>query len=449
MTHVRRSLTLKWVLTLLLTSLTGVILVGVFANRAVQREYDLLRVDEAKSQFVANVTAYYQTYGTWEDVESVIFDDFKNHDSNARDMMPRVFALADSDGNAVFKFGPLDAGKPVPIILLVEGEPIWVDGVQVGTAVLVEPPPGLDPREQQYLDSITLAVWIGAFGAGAAALLIGLLLSRQFLNPLNDLTHAIKAMRAGDLNQQVKVWTQDELGVLAQTFNQMSAEVHRANQLRKQMTADIAHDLRTPLMVISGYLEALHDGTLKPTAARFEAMQGEVTLLRRLIDDLRTLSLADAGELKLQRQPIQPAELLAQVQQSFEPIATEQHINLKVETDSALPVVLIDRERMAQVLGNLISNALRYTPADGLIRLTARRHENGVRLTVSDTGEGIPPENLPNIFERLYRSDPSRTHSQNESGLGLAIAKSIVEAHGGHITAESTLGVGTRFLITL
>jgi signal transduction histidine kinase len=247
----------------------------------------------------------------------------------------------------------------------------------------------------------------------------------------------------------VTVRTQDELGELAQTFNQMSSDIHRANQLRKQMTADIAHDLRTPLMVISGYLEALRDGTLKPTQARFEAMSHEAALLTRLIDDLRTLSLADAGELKLLPQAVEPRDLLEQVQRSFEPLAAEHGVTLRVQADTALPDLQVDRERMVQVLANLVSNALRYTPAQGKVTLGARQQAGSVQLIVSDTGSGIAADKLPNIFERFYRVEASRTENQGESGLGLAIAKSIVEAHGGTITAESTLGKGTTFIITL
>jgi signal transduction histidine kinase len=294
-----------------------------------------------------------------------------------------------------------------------------------------------------------LSLLAGTLGASLIALLIGILLSKHFLSPLAELTKAISAMKQGNLSQQVPVRTHDELGKLARAFNQMSAELHRSNQLRKQMTADIAHDLRTPLMVISGYLEALQDGTLQPTAERFDLMNQEAIVLKRLIDDLRTLSLADAGELKLVRLPVQPRELLEQVQQSFEPIAVEQQVKLCVEADDRLPAIQIDRERMVQVLENLVSNALRYTPADGLITLRANQQQDSVRLVVTDTGDGIPQDQLQNIFERFYRIEESRTQNNGESGLGLAIAKSIIEAHHGTIAAVSQVGAGTSIMINL
>jgi signal transduction histidine kinase len=324
-----------------------------------------------------------------------------------------------------------------------------IDGQLVGTALLAASPPKLDPREQRYLDRMNQALLIGAAGAGASALLIGIVLSGYFLRPLAELTQAISAMKHGNLNQQVKVHTQDELGVLGQTFNQMSAEIHRVNQLRKQMTADIAHDLRTPLMVITGYLEAIRDGTLQATLARLEAMNKEALLLLRLVEDLRILSLADAGELPLVYQSVPPRDLLEQVKQSFEPLADEQQVRLHIEADETIPTLQIDRDRMVQVLANLVSNALRYTPTGGSVTLLAQKQANSVQLAVKDTGSGIPEDQLSNIFERFYRVEESRYQNQGESGLGLAIAKSIVEAHRGTITAESKQGVGTSFMITL
>jgi signal transduction histidine kinase len=445
-----RSLAFKWIATLLLTSLVGVVLVGIFAYRTTVNEFDRLRVEQAKAAFVSDATTYYQTYHTWEGLGSWLRDQtpvaLQNHDGN---LPLQLFALVDGNNRVVLSSGPFRLGEDILVSDLRDVTPVVVAGRQVGAVLVAVPPPGLDPRQQDYLNRTMTALLIGAVGASAVALLIGVILSRQFLYPLSELTKAIAAMKHGDLNQRVQVRTRDELGQLAETFNQMSAEIHRANQLRQQMTADIAHDLRTPLMVISGYLEALHDGTLPPTPERFEAMNNEALLLKRLVDDLRTLSLADAGELKLATQPVQPRDLLEQVRQSFEPLAHERHILLSVEADADLPDLIIDRERMVQVLGNLVTNAIRYTPTNGSVTLGARRAANGVRLNVSDTGSGIEQDKLPYIFERFYRTEAARSQNEGESGLGLAIAKSIVEAHGGQIAAESRVGKGTSILITL
>jgi signal transduction histidine kinase len=215
------------------------------------------------------------------------------------------------------------------------------------------------------------------------------------------------------------------------------------------MTADIAHDLRTPLTVITGYIEALRDGDLQPTPARFEAIHDEAQHLKRLVQDLRTLSLADAGELSLNCQLVSVPELLDRVATAHQHQAEQQQINLEVHPAEALPDLNVDFDRMVQVLGNLVSNALRYTPESGQIILSARTQDDAVLLRVKDTGHGIPPDELPRIFNRFYRADKSRQQDEGESGLGLAIARAIVEAHGGSISAKSEMGQGTTFQILL
>ncbi len=442
-----RSLAFKWTATLLLTSLIGVILAGVFAFRTTRSEYDRLRSEQARVAFVEEVLTYYLNHGSWSGV-----DDWLRRETpgeRERYSTPQMFALISTYGDVIVGSGPYHRGESVPLSELTQGTPIFLDGDLIGTALLAVPPPELDPREQEYVASANRALLIGALGASATALVVGLILSRQFLSPLSDLTRAITAMHAGDLDQQVKIRSRDELGSLAQTFNEMSANLYRANQLRKQMTADIAHDLRTPLTVIAGYLEAFRDGTFKPTAERFRVMSEEVNLLQRLVEDLRTLSLADAGELKLTRAPLPPRELLDRVATSFSESAAAAGIALTVQANADLPEISLDSERMVQVMGNLVTNSLRHTPTGGAITLSAHKNVAGIEFRVIDTGSGIAPDDLSRIFERFYRADPSRHSESGESGLGLAIAKSIVEAHGGTIRAESELGNGTTMILTL
>jgi two-component system sensor histidine kinase BaeS len=277
------------------------------------------------------------------------------------------------------------------------------------------------------------------------ALILGILLARTLTRPVNELTSATRAMARGDLEQQVPVRSQDELGELAISFNQMSSDLARANQSRRQMTADIAHDLRTPLTVIGGYAESMRDGVLKPTPERFDAIHTEVQHLQRLVEDLRTLSQADAKELSLNREPVAPAVLLERMAQSYRPLAAKQEISLKTKTEPGLPDLLADPDRLAQVFGNLISNSLRHTPQGGEIVLFAHGEDKDIVLGVQDSGSGIAPELLPHIFERFRRGDPSR--QDGGSGLGLAIAKAIVELHGGTISAENNAGKGTTIII--
>jgi signal transduction histidine kinase len=246
----------------------------------------------------------------------------------------------------------------------------------------------------------------------------------------------------------VKVRSRDELGDLAISFNQMSSELEQANQLRRKMTADIAHDLRTPLSVMMGYSEALSDGKLEATPEIFRVMHTEALHLSHLVDDLKTLSLADARELPLNLQKISPGDLLSRAENSYRVQAENKDISIQVEIQPDLPNIEVDIERMAQVLGNLVSNALRYTQAGGEILLKAERTEGKVRLCVVDTGTGIAADDLPYIFERSFRGDKARQHGDGETGLGLAIAKSLVEAQGGVMAVESQLGRGTRFTIS-
>jgi two-component system sensor histidine kinase BaeS len=249
-------------------------------------------------------------------------------------------------------------------------------------------------------------------------------------------------MTQGQVEQRVKVTSDDEIGKLASAFNLMSQEVTRVNQLRKQMTADIAHDLRTPLTVIAGYIESMQDGVLQPTPQRLALIYAEIERLQNLVGDLRMLSLVDARELSLNPQKIPPKALLERAANLFYNQAEQQKVSIGVEAAEGVPDILVDEARMVQVFGNLLSNALRYTPPGGQVTLAVHAHPGKVDLTVQDTGSGIAPEELPYIFDRFQRADKSRHTEASESGLGLAIVKALVESQGGAVWAESTLGAG-------
>ena len=305
-----------------------------------------------------------------------------------------------------------------------------------------------DTPEIDFLDRMRQALVLGALGATFVALIIGYFLARTISRPVRELTRATKRVAGGELGYHVPVRTKDELGELAESFNLMSTDLAQANQARRQMTADVAHDLRTPLSVILGYTEALSDGKLQGTPQMYEVMYSEAQHLNHLIDDLRILSLADAGELPLNRRPVEPLELLQRTAAAHQVQAQKKDIHIKVEAGADLAAISVDPDRMAQVLGNLTGNAIRHTPAGGEICLTAVSNGQNVLLQVKDNGHGIADDDLPYIFNRFYRGDRSRQHN-GESGLGLAIAKSIVEAHGGSITVDSTPEQGSTFTIQL
>jgi signal transduction histidine kinase len=307
--------------------------------------------------------------------------------------------------------------------------------------------------EWGLLYNIRWAILLSAGGATVVALVLGILLARAISRPVRELTAATRIVAEGELGHQVTVRSKDDLGELARSFNQMSADLAHSTRVRRQMTADIAHDLRTPLSILLGYTEALNDGNMRGTREMYATMYRQAQHLRRLIDDLRTLSLADAGELQLNTVQIAPQTLLASIAATYRVRAEQHEISLRVFATPDVPQIHVDPDRMAQVLGNLVDNALRYTPPGGQIALLAESDAEtaaqAIYLSVQDNGTGISTEDLPYVFERFYRGDKARQPEGGTSGLGLAIAQSLVHAHGGTISVESTVGQGTRFTITL
>ncbi|HEX9018747.1 MAG TPA: ATP-binding protein, partial [Anaerolineaceae bacterium] len=468
-----RSLSLKLTLAFLAVSLAGVALVAALVWSITATEFSRFLSDQALVNYSTTLKQYYTTHGSWTGVETAV----RLQDAQAaqnvqaaqtlqtaqaaqagqtgqavqtgqngqagqsspgsqfpdpRRMPP--FALADSSGKIVIGFGPFHTGDQPGTQDLQKGTALVVNKQTVGY-LLSGGRPNPNSLESRFLDRVTLALVLAALIGVVSAVTLGLFLARTITRPIRDLTVASQLMARGQLSQQVPVRSKDEIGKLTITFNQMSADLEHSNDLRRQMTADIAHDLRTPLSVITGYLEGLKDGVIKPSPKRFAAMYDEAIFLQRLVEDLRTLSLADAGELSMSRQPTQPAELMGRLASSFAHQAEQSQVTLKTNFAENLPLVNIDGERLLQALGNLMTNALRYTPAEGEITLIARQDDGHVLMEVQDSGEGIEAEDLTHIFERFYRGDSSR--QETGSGLGLAIAKSIVELQGGAISAAS------------
>lgn len=450
-----RSLTVKLTLAFLLVGLTGSMVIAAMTWWQTRSEFNRFIVFREQQGLVDNLVNYFQINRSWQGVDSILVsgpDRVPLMMGDPHDNLPGWIGPSLIGADQTIIYSPIEEqlGRKVSRRELELAIPLTVDGETTGWLLLVRPPRDWIPNspEALFLRNIKRAALISALGAAILALVLGGALAYRMTRSLRELTEATVEIAEGNLGKQVTVRSMDEIGELAASFNKMSHDLAQATEARRRMTADIAHDLRSPLSVISGYAEALSDGKLPGTPEIYGILHQETRHLSRLIDDLRTLSLADAGELQLYKQSVAPQAILDWVSARQALIAQQKGISLRVTVEPDLPAISIDMERMVQVLDNLIANAIRYTPSGGEIFLSARQLEDAVLLQVQDSGSGISPEDLPHVFDRFYRADKSRQQN-GETGLGLAIARSIVEAHGGKLTVESTPGKETTFTIRL
>jgi two-component system sensor histidine kinase BaeS len=450
-----RSLATKLTLAFLLVGLTGAVLVAVIVQQRTRLAFTEFILNREQQILVNNLVLYYQTHGSWDGLPGslpALVSALPSLATGQRNF-DRDWAgltLVGPDKVIIFSVLPGMVGDTVSNSVLERGAALEMDGKIIGWLLVTPNTRELIPNsaEDIFLRTVNRASLTSALVAALLALVLGSFLALTLTQSLRELTEATVAIARGHFGKQVKVRTKDELGELAISFNQMSLDLERATQTRRQMTADIAHDLRSPLSVLSGYAEALSDGKLTGTPEVYDILHQETNHLSRLVEDLRLLSLADAGELQLLLQTISPQALLERTATRHAVAAQQHKITLRVTVEPGLPDVNVDVERMSQVLDNLILNSFRYTPVGGEVVLASNTADGKVRLQIRDNGSGITPEDLPHIFDRFYRGDKARRES-GESGLGLAIAKSIVEAHGGQISAEGKPGQGAVFTISL
>ena len=303
----------------------------------------------------------------------------------------------------------------------------------------------VEPPLTQFTERVTKTLILAGLVAGVVGILLVLLLSRRMLGSIGNLTTAARRLGRGDLSSRVPVRGNDEVAELGHAFNNMADALEDSERQRRAMVSDVAHELRTPLANIQGHIEAMQDGLMQPNAENLDTVHRQTLHLNDLISDLRLLAETEARELSLSMEPAAIGEIVNDAVGSFRPHAASASIRISTEIGDGLPAVSVDRLRIRQVLGNLLDNAIRHTPAGGVVTVAAGHHGGGVRVEVADTGSGIPPDALPHVFDRLYRADPSRDRATGGSGLGLTIARQLVEAHGGTIWAESEPGQGSRF----
>jgi len=421
----------------------GTIYFFVSQRIAVEIEYyKTISAQYRSDQIQSRLYIYYWKERSWEDVQSVVED--TAHVSGTHIILVAVngTVIGDSKGKLLGTNYTDSSDSPLEMFL----------GAQFLGKVYISSDPEAELYVAPFLrlsTSINRSLLLGGSLAIAIALLLTFVLSRRITSPIGVLAKAARRLGRGDLSQRVQLKGEGEVAALAQAFNSMAADLAHAEQLRRNLVADVAHELRTPISNIQGYLEAIRDRVMKPNAATIRSLNEEAALLSRLVNELQELSLAEAGELKLVYQAENITTLIKQAVTPWQPKVAAKEIALSLDLPDNLPLVNIDWQRVNQVLHNLLENAVAYTHKGGTINVAATTQGDWVEVCVSDTGEGIPAEDLPNIFERFYRVDKSRARVTGGSGLGLTIAKRLVEAHGGKITVQSKLGKGSRFSFTL
>jgi signal transduction histidine kinase len=298
------------------------------------------------------------------------------------------------------------------------------------------------------VQAINRQVTVAAVAVAVISLGAAFWLSRRIVRPVEELTEAARRLESGDLSERVAATSGDELGTLGKAFNAMAASIEHNQNLRRQMTSDVAHELRTPLNNIAGYLDAIADGVVQPEPAVIESLQEEAELLVRLVADLEQLSLADAGRQVLVKERVQLSDVAQRAVGLVSPRARTRGVSIETNFRGAT-IVEGDAGRLGQVVRNLLENAITHTPEGGGVSVGVAGTGDGVRLEVRDSGPGVSEEHLPYIFERFYRADPSRTRATGGAGLGLAIVKQLVEAHGGTVDARNAERGGAVFTVTL
>jgi signal transduction histidine kinase len=437
-----KSLSTRLIIALVGVSVGAIVVLAVLVSLLAFRQFNNLIDNQSQERLVERLSDYYRQNESWHAI-----------DKDDRHLLPPEAVLISPDGVLLLGEVPnIRAGESLPMAMLDNATEIMVRGKTVGF-LLARPNRAVgmlaNVRNRFVADFFGL-VWLAVLGMAILASVVAVWLSQGLSRPLKELQKATQTVAEGQFGAQVPVRSEDEMGQLAQSFNQMSQQLANSQTLRRQMTADIAHELRTPLSVILGHTEALADGVLPASPETLSILYDEAQRLQRLIEDLRTLSIAEASELRLHLQPITVNEFLAGTIQRYQPLASAKNIQLATEYLTQDLTLQADPDRLTQVFNNLLSNALQHTPPDSKVCMSALTMGTQVVLTVQDSGAGIPESELENIFERFYRLDKSRNRTgESGSGLGLAIARAIVRAHGGEIKASNVAEGGLRMEIRL
>jgi len=428
----------------LLGVLMLVLIASIVGQAEAQQTGDVRDLFHTSNGLIDRLTDFYRTHGTWDGVgiflegaESVLIPAPRSR---------MVFTLMDADRRIVYDaqntetVGQMTSLDADTIRLVVNDQTVgFLNFRRVFVPLL---------GKWAFGAVGSFALQLAAVG-GVLGIVFGVLMSRGLTAPLNRLAEAAQAIGAGKQYRHVEVSGSVEIAALATAFNDMADALEKAESVRRNMVADVAHELRTPLSVLQGNLRAVLDGVYPLENAEIARLYDQTRVLSRLVNDLHDLTLAEARQLPLNLQSTNLRQVIDSVVKTFGPVAETEHVTLAVHIDEPLPAIMGDSVRLMQVLHNLLANALRYTPPGGEIEVLACLEDKAVCLIVKDTGDGIPQEHLPHVFERFYRADKARSRVNGGSGLGLAIVRAIVEAHGAHITVRSQgiAGQGTTFSI--
>jgi two-component system sensor histidine kinase BaeS len=428
----------SFALVIVLTTVLGYILINVFVDRAFA-DFTLRNIEVQDRVILQVIANYYERWGSLEGVEEIL----------ERSERPIPIVLVDPQGKVVFAEDERLEGRVFSPEQLEGGIGVRVSGGLTWTILPVTLTPWRNPLEERFGRSVNSALWIAGLVVGAIGILLAVGLLRQIMGPLRRLDAATRRIAQGEFSERIMVPSNDELGHLAQSFNTMATSLEEAERTKRQLIADVSHELRTPITILRTALEGLRDGVVEPTPQNFAALQNKVLLTGRLVEDLQQLALADAGRLSIRQEPCHLQDLFDEIRATIGVQLEDSDIDLQLDLQADLPVVKIDRQRIEQVILNLLSNAMRYTPEGGVIRIAARVENGMVETSVCDNGPGLTEDEARHVFDRFYRADRAREREGGGAGLGLAIAKALVEAHGGGIWAESGPEGGACFRFAL
>lgn len=438
-------LTSKVSLVLIIIVLMTGILIGILCIENISDGFDEYLYDTYEvmlNEWAQIFVTFYSYNGeSWSGVEML---------GRVIDLQQSGVVLSDLNGRILYHYDNTFIGRQVPQEIFGRGYILRLDNQVIGIlypAALFSDT--FAAMEQEFVKSAISAVGKGVFFTSLFAIIIGMGLSVSVVHPLQELILATKRMAKGNFDEPLPIYSTDEIGELARSFNVMAQELDKSSDLQKQMIADISHELRTPLTVLASKLEFTLEQNKELTTEDVLILYDEVIRLKGLVGELQDLSKLEAGHTMLDKTLIAFRDYFNDFNVLLEAEAESRGMELQVQIDDKLDYCYADPKRLKQIILNLVNNAFRYTPEGGKITVTATKQGNDFLFSVQDTGMGIAPEDLDKIFDRFYRTDRSRDRESGGSGLGLAITKALVEAHGGWIKVDSTLDVGTTFTVML